>query len=256
MSFPRKSGRRSHWPLVILPLLLAPISCSDDTNPVVPAPCNQCSVYIPAALDNTLYAPDGDRSNGVGTEMFVGLSAVAPARVRRALVGFDVYGYVPAGATVDSVRLSLTAITGSLTPYRARLYRLVRDWGESASNATLQPDGAPAAPGDATWTNRFWPDSTWSSPGGDFVSVPSGSTDVAGAIVRYTFNTTPQMVTDVQAWLDDPSINFGWIITGNENAALSGSLKGFGTHQNPDPERRPSLEVFYRTPKNALVPTP
>lgn len=240
------------WRCGLTPLLLAAMvagtGCSDDDEPVVPAPCNQCAIAIPAAQDNTLYEPDGDRSNGVGAEMYVGLSNDAQPQIRRALVGFDVHAYVPTGATVDSVRLTVTTITGSLTPYRARLYRLSRDWGEGASNAAGQPDGAQAAPGDATWTDTFWPDSTWASPGGDFVSVPSGSTDVAGAITTSTFQTTPQMVADVQAWLDDPASNFGWLIRGNENGALSGSLKGFGTQQNPDTQRRPSLKIFYRTP--------
>jgi hypothetical protein len=239
-----RRGERLLW---LLAVVLAVAACGDDDGTVVPGPCNQCEVFIPASRDNTLYEPDGNRSNGVGSEMFIGLSGLTPPYIRRALVAFDVRAYVPSGATVDSVRLSVTMITGAIIPSRVRLYRVLDDWGEGASNADGLPGGAQAAPGDATWTARLWPDSLWSLPGGDFVAVPSGSTDVAGAIVEYVFNTTPQMVADVQAWLDDPASNFGWLIRGNENAAVPGSLKSFATHQNPETGRRPQLQVFYRT---------
>jgi len=235
------------WSLIVLAGILLFTFCSDDDDdPVEPTPCNQCVVSIPAAQDNTLYEPDGNRSNGNGEQMFIGLNNDLPPGIRRAVVSFNVHAYVPAGSTVDSVRVFVTTIAGTVFTYRSRLHRLLADWGEGASTPSREQDGAQAAPGDATWLNTFWPDSTWTRAGGDFVAVPSGSTDVAGAIKRYTYNTTPQMVADVQGWLDDPASNFGWLISGNE--FLPGSLKSLGTQQNKVTERRPSLQVFYRTP--------
>jgi hypothetical protein len=232
------------WLLLLLAGTLIFTACSDDDDdPVEPTPCNQCVISMPAAQDNTLYQPDPDRSNGIGQEMFIGLDT---GNIRRAVVAFNVHAYIPPGSTVDSVRVFVTTITGTPVTFRVWLHRLNKDWGEGASRPSSEPAGAQAAPGDATWTHTFWPDSTWVSAGGDFATVPSGSTDVAGAIVRYAFNTTPSLVADVQAWLDDPSTNFGWVIRGNET--LPGSLKSFGTQQNAVTERRPSLQVFYRTP--------
>jgi len=233
------------WPLIVLVGLLVFAACSDDDDPTEPTPCNQCVISMPASQDNTLYQPDGNRSNGIGEQMFIGVDT---GNIRRAVVAFNVHAYVPPGSTVDSVRVFFTTITGSSITYRTGLHRVLKDWGEGASRPSNEANGAQAAQGDATWTHSMWPDSAWAAPGGDFIVLPSGSANVAGAIVRYTFNTTPALTADVQSWLDDPSTNFGWLIMGNENPANPGTLKSFGTQQNVATDRRPSLQVFYRTP--------
>ena len=95
-----------------------------------------------------------------------------------------------------------------------KLHRTLADWGEGTSVA-FGGGGAPATPGDATWTNRFYPDLDWATPGGEFVATASAAATVGG-IGFYTWNSTPALVADVQAWLDDPTANFGWTVIGNE----------------------------------------
>jgi len=37
----------------------------------------------------------------------------------------------------------------------------------------------------------------------------------------YTWGSTPQMVADIQLWLDDPASNLGWILTGDPEITAS-----------------------------------
>jgi hypothetical protein len=52
------------------------------------------------------------------------------------------------------------------------------------------------------------------------------------------------MAADVQGWLDSPATNFGWIIIGNESAALT--AKRFDAHESA--ATRPILTVYYTVP--------
>ncbi|GEM_PF-6938102 len=61
------------------------------------------------------------------------------------------------------------------------------------------------------------------------------------------------MVNDVQAWLNAPSTNFGWLLRGVENTATN--AKRFDTRENPDSNVRPFLTVNY-TPTVAVKDHP
>ncbi|MEK6675018.1 MAG: hypothetical protein AABZ47_05110, partial [Planctomycetota bacterium] len=64
------------------------------------------TVTITSSKDNTLYEdPLGGISNGVGYYMFAGKTGSSV--LRRALIEFDIAGNVPAGATINSVSLTL-----------------------------------------------------------------------------------------------------------------------------------------------------
>ena len=107
--------------------------------------------------------------------------------------------------------------------------------------------GALAAPGDATWLNTFSPDQLWTSPGGDFSGTITSSAAVSD-IGFYTFDSMydPQLVSDVQQWLDAPSTNFGWgLMLGDES--ISASAKRFDTRENSVPTFQPVLTVTYAT---------
>ena len=65
---------------------------------------------------------------------------------------------------------------------------------------------------------------------------------MVGDTAFYTWST-PQMVNDVQAWLDNSSSNFGWIILGDENKAST--AKRFNSRENSNAERRPFLTINY-----------
>jgi hypothetical protein len=76
-------------------------------------------------------------------------------------------------------------------------------------------------------------------------AIASASTQVAG-VASYTWGSTPEMVTDVQGWLDEPSSNFGWLLVGNEGE--NGTAKRFDSKENPRDERSPSLTIEFTLP--------
>ena len=51
------------------------------------------------------------------------------------------------------------------------------------------------------------------------------------------------MVADVQAWLNDPDTNFGWILIGNESDRQVAMR--FNSRENSNEASRPVLEVQY-----------
>lgn len=61
---------------------------------------------------------------------------------------------------------------------------------------------------------------------------------------------SPEMIADVQAWLDNPAANFGWLLRGNESAAST--AKRFATREELEPTFRPLLHVEY-VPEPATV---
>ncbi len=72
---------------------------------VLPAAA-QTTFTLTPSKDNTIYSENASQSNGAREYLFAGqTSNGAP---RRALLAFDIVGALPAGATVESVTLTLT----------------------------------------------------------------------------------------------------------------------------------------------------
>jgi len=89
---------------------------------------------------------------------------------------------------------------------------------------------------------------TWTTAGGDFAPGVSASTAVAG-VGSYNWSSAG-MVSDVQAWLDDPASNFGWIVRSDESA-IPGA-KAFAGLENPSATVRPTLVIEFA---GSAVPT-
>jgi hypothetical protein len=194
-------------------------------------------------MDTTLYEDaGGNLANGSGSYLFVGETA-QPLN-RRALLAFDIAGEIPAGATITSVELTLEASrVSSSSDETIRLHRVTESWGEGASDAGGQEgSGTASAPGDATWIHRSFPDSEWMQAGGSFVPGASAERSVGG-LGSYTWDSTPDLVSDVQAWLDEPDSNFGWIMVMTGTA--SGTAKRFNSRENGDAGSRPKLQIEY-----------
>jgi hypothetical protein len=109
-------------------------------------------VDVPASKDNTMFAEDGGLSNGAGYHLFAGkTNGTLGTTLRRGLLAFDVAAAVPAGATINSVTLTLFLSrerTGSETVF---LHRVSADWGEGTSDAPDEEGkGAAATTEDAT----------------------------------------------------------------------------------------------------------
>jgi hypothetical protein len=220
------------------------------TVALFPASAPAETAIVPAAADDTLIeSPTGALSNGAGPAFFVGRTSQSANYRRRGVIRFDVAAALPAGAIVRRVELALTATPSNPQPIEIGLHRVLADWGEGESSAS-GGSGAPSAPGDATWIHTFYDDAFWESAGGDFAAEASAEREVgdAGEIV---WDSTPAAVADVQAWLDDPGSNHGWLLLGDESAPTSS--KRFASREAEDESARPQLVVDYEPPCPALA---
>ena len=198
--------------------------------------------------DNSMYEELPSASNGAGAFLFGGNTTFLNAR--RALLQFDV-SRIPSGMTVTSATLELKCNQSPLINTASQdfdVHRLTADWGEAGSDAG-DPGGmgAPAADGDATWTERFFGQGMpWGAAGGDFVAGSSGSASVgvctAVAPVSVVFSSDG-VVADVQAWVDDASSNHGWILIGDE--VESETARRFVSREHTDRSLIPVLTVEF-----------
>lgn len=199
-------------------------------------------VTLIAANDATLYESElGELANGAGEHSYAGLTF--GAGMRRALYRFDVGAAVPAGARVVEVELVLRVSRSFAGEDLVHLHRVLASWSEGPSDAgDPGGQGAESQAGDSTWLHRRYPDQLWATPGGDFDPAPSGSTlvDYPGA---YTWASTERMVTDVQGWVDDPALNFGWLIESPSTG--SRSARRFETRESTVVTWRPTLIVRF-----------
>jgi hypothetical protein len=206
------------------------------------APARATQVVLEPSQDNVMFS-ENDNSNGAGSSLFCGTTAVG--NFRRSLLQFDVAGGVPAGATITGVTLLLRCSNTIAGGNACSLYRVTGSWGEGTSSSDGMSGGGGGAPptaGDATWNHRFYASTPWSSAGGDYAAAPSASTVVGPQFATYSWSSA-QMTADVQAWLDAPASNHGWILIGNEAATVT--AKRFDSKDNPTPAFRPNLIVDY-----------
>ena len=209
-------------------------------------PAGAAVVTIAPSRDNSLFEDGANRSCGIGP-LFCGQTGGFGAR--RVVIAFDVLGSIPPGSTVTSVEVGITVEgkgPGAAASDVYSLHRLQADWGEANSVCELGV-GAPAEPGDATWTHRHYPDDAWSQAGGDFNATPSGSVAMP-TLGPATWTSQAGLVADVQSWLDQPSGNFGWVIIGNE--AISRTARELYSRESVFP---PSLRIEFTSPP---VPPP
>jgi len=205
-------------------------------------------VVITPTKDNTLYESSGAQfSNGKGENLFVGNTAMNSAR--RALLAFDIAGQLPADATIISATLQLQMSKTAAGAQSLSLHRVQSDWGEGTSDAGgNEGGGTTPTTGDATWVHQFFDTQLWQTPGGDFVVTGTATTTVNNIGV-YIWRS-PQMVADLQSWLNAPTTNFGWILLGNE--AQTTSTKRFGARENSTPANRPQLTIVYQSAQSGL----
>ncbi len=204
------------------------------------------TITIPADADTTIYESVSASNFGARATMQAGASSSANARAR-ALLSFNVGAAVPPGATILAARLTVTATDAPAVAQSTQsfeLRRVARPWSEGVQSAA---GGGAAAVNDATWSHRLFPNSAWSSPGGvagtDVAAAVSAVLAVGNAGAYRTASGVP-LVADVQAWLDRPEDNYGWMLLGqNESTALT--ARTFASRE--DPLRAPALEVEYTT---------
>jgi hypothetical protein len=211
-------------------------------------------VRIPVA-DATLMEDEfGSISNGGGGWLFAGKTS--GFFTRRAMLRFDLTP-IPRGSTITRVQLRLRLDrTLDFENRVMKLHRLTASWSEGGGNPTNnEGSGVPTVDGDCTWLHRTFPNDLWTTPGGDFEPM-SSATSVFGFIeprfdsfdsnaTTGTFgnpNGNPGLIADVTAWVNNPSINFGWILRGYEDEAANARrfVSRTGATAN-----RPTLTITY-----------
>lgn len=205
------------------------------------------TVTITSSKDNTIFSEAVSNSDGANIGFYAGNTNTGATR--RGLIAFTLTGNVPTSATINSVSLQLNCSKTAAGAQTVSLYRLNANWGEgtSDSGATNGGGGAAATTNDATWVARFFPSTNWTTPGGDFQASASASASVSG-VGLYTWNSTAQLVADVQGWLNNPATNFGWIVRSNESATQT--TKRFSSKEDTA-SLRPALTITF-TPVTAV----
>lgn len=159
----------------------------------------------------------------------------------RALLQFDIASAIPPGATINSATLTVTVVATNGPDSTFALHRVLADWGEG-SGVNFQ-GGSPGGENEATWNVRLGPANPWNTPGGDFDPANS-ATQVISGMGSYSF-TSATLAADVQAWLNHPGTNFGWLLLSQSEATL-GTIRRFtGRLASINP---PQLMVDYSPP--------
>lgn len=223
----------------------------------VSAPLCAEMVSIPASSDATLYEdfgteelpdiPQGITANGSGDYLFAGrTSSRNDYKLRRAIIKFDVSSALPQGATITSARLELFMNRSNLAGETdVSIHVAEKNWGEGPSDADGQEGiGADALTGDATWVYTFFDTMSWDTLGGDFVAQPSATTNVGFDTGVFTWESA-QMTVDVQNWLDNPTLNFGWFLIGDESDPFTATAKRYDSRSLAASSNPPTLKVTY-----------
>jgi uncharacterized protein (TIGR03118 family) len=188
----------------------------------------------------------GSPNNNAGSTGWFDAGRDGVGGIRRGLFRFDLSS-IPAGSTITSAEVQLTAvkIPGS-SPVNSTfdLFRLQATWNEGNKGGS---NGTNASTGEATWNARIRGTANWTSPGakGDAAATASASTAVSSTHnARYSWSGAG-MVADVQFWLDNPSENFGWLLTSRAESS-SRSVRGFASRESGADAG--TLVVNYTTP--------
>jgi hypothetical protein len=205
--------------------------------------------------DTTLVESSPD--NNLGGAQIVNAGTTQNFTRNRGLFRFDLTSQIPRGSVVTNVDF-VVEVTGEpkdgFTPSPFGLHRVLKSWGEGDkfSPDPIHPgQGAPATAGEATWNHRFaFTSNTWTIPGGaatnDYAADISAETIVYGiGDSPYTFFSTPALVADMQAWVDDPATNFGWMVV-CESEDINFTARRFASHEDTGFE--PYLVVEYTPP--------
>jgi len=168
-----------------------------------------------------------------------GLGLTVGNETRRGLFRFDLAGQVPVGSTVTSAVVTFAVVKVPLNPANSTfgLHRILQPWGET----------------NATWTTRLSPDTPWEVEGAvgtaDSVATASASAFISDTN-NYAFDSTSNLLADVQLWADNPSTNFGWLLMSDAETELR-SARHFAARESAAP---PTLVVQFTPPTTALPP--
>ncbi len=214
------------------------------------------SVTLTSVADTTLI--ETEPGNNLGGAAIVDSGTTQNFTRNRGLFRFDFTGQIPPGSRITKADF-VVEVTGQPKEEQNAssfgLHRVLKPWGEGdkTSPDPIHPGlGAAATAGEATWIHRFaFTTNLWAVPGGaatnDYVPELSAETFVYGlGDSPYTFVSTPRLVADVQAWVDDPATNFGWMLI-CQSEEVNFTARRFASRE--DAGREPNLVIEYVPPR-------
>ncbi len=209
------------------------------------------TVTLRPVADATLFEASPNNNLGDDGTFMAGLRPKGGRS--RGLLRFDLTR-LPANIVINSAALTLTVTTtppiSPAFPNPAPsstfdLHRVTQAWVEG--NKPSSYGGMPASLGEVTWNSALTSETRWQNPGGDFVPTVTASHFIAGN-GSYTFSSTPNLMSDVQTWHDNPASNFGWILM-SESEGVSRTVRRFASRESGS--QGPSLVVNF-----TVVPEP
>ncbi|MEL7474381.1 MAG: DNRLRE domain-containing protein [Planctomycetota bacterium] len=234
----------------IIPVALSALALASSTL----ASGLGADAVLEPSQDGTLFENDfGDLANGAGQHIFTGQTVQSDQslRLRRAVLQFDIATAVPAGATITSATLQLRMNRTIAGNTDTTLHRVTTPWGEGTTDAFGQEGGGGVSTTDSsTWIHSFWPATAWTSPGGDFDAISSADAIVGGN--GFYVWSSAELAADVQLFLDDPAMNNGWILIGNETSAPT--AKRFDSREATTAANRPQLILTFDPPAGGCAP--
>jgi hypothetical protein len=193
--------------------------------------CSHAAVANLTVVEDT-FINSGAPANNAGATGWFDAGRDGAGGIRRGLLRFEVSS-IPPGATVTSATLQLTVVqVPGNGPVNSTfdLFRLLAAWKEGTKNGN---NGAPATTGETTWNARILGTAAWTSPGAKSNAAATASASTAVGTTdnaKYSW-TGPGLAADVQLWVDDPTQNFGWLLTSRAEAS-SRSVRGFASRQS------------------------
>ena len=227
-------------------------------------------VLIPSA-DTAIYGDDGRTDSNAGLSPQIpsgGRGSIIGGAPVRILIRTDLATQLPTGARITDASLSLHVARipgGGAQAATFGLHRMLVPWIEGRALAG-NPGAGDAQDGEPTWNNRVHPDTPWGTPGGepgvDFTADAATTrlfpgTSTAGN--RVAFNFTAAGIAELQAMLDDPSTNHGWMLKADaEDETTPKTARLFSSKDNLTPDavalaNRPTLCVTF-TPLGGISP--
>lgn len=185
--------------------------------------CVSQTVTLNAVEDTTIYSENVNNNGGAHAFSIAGRAN--NGNERRSLLRFDLSGIAP-GSTVNSASLNLNVLQIGNTGGNFELFRIDTDWGEGDGVGNT---GSAASAGAATWNSAEFGSVDWATPGGSF--FPSLLSDVSITSTGVsTFSSSANFTSAIQAIVDNPTQNFGLLITtsspGNGSAIRIDSREG------------------------------
>lgn len=203
------------------------------------------TAVLTADKDNSMFEGTNN-SNGSGVHLYVGKTGDAGNYLlRRGLIHFNL-GALPPDGIITNATLQLNVNLQNSQDINFSLHRLTSDWGEGASvaSAIRGGEGVQALSNDTTWLHRFYSTLLWTAPGGDFVANPSAVTSVGNRFTApYPSWSGAGLIADINAWRATPSINFGWMLRGDE--ATPYTAMRFSSRESTNSADRPRLTISY-----------